>query len=42
MKKLKSIAFLLVIALSTLATAQTKKVDASKSSINWVGKKVTG
>jgi polyisoprenoid-binding protein YceI len=42
MKKLKSIAFLLVIALSTLATAQTKKVDVSKSEINWVGKKVTG
>ena len=43
MKKLKSIALALVVALGTLsASAQTKKVDASKSTINWVGKKVTG
>jgi polyisoprenoid-binding protein YceI len=43
MKNLKSIALAFVVALSTLAvTAQTKKVDVSKSSINWVGKKVTG
>ncbi len=43
MKNLKSIAFALVVVLSTLSvTAQTKKVDASKSTINWVGKKVTG
>jgi polyisoprenoid-binding protein YceI len=43
MKNLKSIALAFVVALSTLAvTAQTKKVDASKSTINWVGKKVTG
>ena len=43
MKNLKSIALALVVVLSTLSvTAQTKKVDASKSSINWVGKKVTG
>lgn len=43
MKNFKSIALALVVVLSTLSvTAQTKKVDASKSSINWVGKKVTG
>ncbi|MFV5688087.1 YceI family protein [Flavobacterium sp. ZT3R25] len=43
MKNLKSIALALVVVLSTLSvTAQAKKVDASNSSINWVGKKVTG
>ena len=43
MKNLKSIALALVVVLSTLSvTAQTKKIDASNSSINWVGKKVTG
>jgi polyisoprenoid-binding protein YceI len=43
MKNLKSIALALVVVLSTLSvTAQTKKVDASKSSINWLAKKVTG
>ncbi|UQD56598.1 YceI family protein [Flavobacterium sp. K5-23] len=43
MKNLKSIALALTVVLSTLSmTAQTKKVDASKSTINWVGKKVTG
>ena len=43
MKNLKTIALALVVALSTLSvTAQTKKVDASKSSINWLAKKVTG
>ncbi len=43
MKNLKSIALALVVVLSTASvTAQTKKVDASKSTINWVGKKVTG
>jgi polyisoprenoid-binding protein YceI len=43
MKNLKSIALAFVVALSTVAvTAQTKKVDVSKSTINWVGKKVTG
>jgi polyisoprenoid-binding protein YceI len=43
MKNLKSIAMAFVLALFTLAgTAQTKKVDAAKSTINWVGKKVTG
>lgn len=43
MKNLKSIALALVVVLSTASvTAQTKKVDASASTINWVGKKVTG
>ena len=43
MKNLKAIALALVVVLSTLSvTAQTKKVDAAKSSINWLAKKVTG
>jgi polyisoprenoid-binding protein YceI len=42
MKNLKTIAIALFVAVSTIATAQTKKVDATKSSIHWVGKKVTG
>ena len=43
MKNFKSIALALVVVLSTLSvTAQTKKVDAAKSTINWTGKKVTG
>lgn len=43
MKNLKSIAFVLLVALSTLSiSAQNKKIDVSKSSIHWVGKKVTG
>lgn len=42
MNNLKTIALALFVAVSTIATAQTKKVDASKSTINWVGKKVTG
>ena len=40
MKNLKSIALALVVVFSTVSvSAQTKKVDASRSSINWVGKK---
>jgi len=42
MKNLKTIAIALFVAVSTIATAQSKKVDAAKSSIHWVGKKVTG
>jgi polyisoprenoid-binding protein YceI len=43
MKNLKTIALAFVVALSTLAvTAQTKKIDVSKSSIKWLAKKVTG
>ncbi|RTY88986.1 YceI family protein [Flavobacterium sp. RSP15] len=43
MKNFKSIALALVVVLSTVSvSAQTKKVDAAKSTINWTGKKVTG
>jgi len=43
MKNLKAIALALVVALSTVSvSAQVKKVDAAKSSINWLAKKVTG
>ncbi|WPR71033.1 YceI family protein [Flavobacterium sp. NG2] len=43
MKNLKTIALALVVAFSSVAvSAQSKKIDASKSTINWVGKKVTG
>jgi polyisoprenoid-binding protein YceI len=43
MKNLKAIALALVVVLSTVSlSAQTKKIDAAKSTINWVGKKVTG
>ena len=42
MKNLKTIAIVLFVAVSTIATAQTKKVDATKSSIHWLAKKVTG
>lgn len=42
MKNLKSIAVAITFVVSTILTAQTKKVDATASTINWVGKKVTG
>ena len=43
MKNLKTFTLALVVALVTLSvSAQTKKVDTSKSSINWLAKKVTG
>ncbi|MES2487953.1 MAG: YceI family protein [Bacteroidota bacterium] len=43
MKNVKSIAIALLVALTTLtATAQEKKISTSKSTIAWVGKKVTG
>ncbi len=43
MRNLKSIAVALVVALGTItATAQDKKINTSKSKIEWVGKKVTG
>ena len=42
MKNLKSIALALLAFVTLSTTAQTKKVDAAKSTINWVGKKVTG
>ena len=43
MKNLKSIVLALAVVFSTLSvTAQTKKVNTSKSKINWLAKKVTG
>ncbi|MBF6608745.1 MAG: YceI family protein [Flavobacterium sp.] len=43
MKNLKTIAIALLVAFGTVnASAQEKKVDIKKSSIAWVGKKVTG
>lgn len=43
MTNFKTIAIALLVAFGTATlTAQTKKVDATKSSITWVGKKVTG
>lgn len=42
MKNLKSIAFALVAFVTLTTSAQTKPIDASKSTVNWVGKKVTG
>ena len=44
MRNLKTIAIALVVALTaaTSATAQDKKINTTKSQINWVGKKVTG
>lgn len=43
MRNFKTIAIALLVAFSAVSvSAQTKKVDASKSKISWVGKKVTG
>ena len=43
MKNLKTLALLLTVTFSTAtASAQAKKVDINKSTITWVGKKVTG
>ncbi len=43
MKTLKSIAvFVLALSLTTSVYAGSQKVDASKSSVKWLGKKVTG
>ena len=43
MKNLKSLAFALLVIFSTATVnAQVKKIDAAKSKITWVGKKVTG
>ncbi len=41
MRNLKTIVIALLVAFGTV-NAQTKKVDAAKSSINWLAKKVTG
>jgi len=43
MKNLKSIALALVVVLSTLSvSAQTKNINTTTSTLEWVGKKVTG
>lgn len=42
MKNLKTIALSIVALVGLSATAQTKKINTEKSTINWVGKKVTG
>lgn len=43
MKNFKTFAIAFVCAISILgATAQSKKIDPAKSSINWLAKKVTG
>jgi polyisoprenoid-binding protein YceI len=42
MKNLKTITLALLLTVTTIATAQVKKVNASKSTITWIGKKVTG
>lgn len=43
MKNLKTVAIAAFLSLTTIAvTAQSKKVNAEKSEISWVGKKVTG
>lgn len=43
MKNLKSIALALVVVLSTLSvSAQTKNINTTKSTIEWLAKKVTG
>lgn len=42
MKNLKSIALALVVLVSTAVTAQTKNINASTSTIEWLAKKVTG
>jgi polyisoprenoid-binding protein YceI len=43
MKNLKTLGLVLAVTVSTLtATAQNKPVNAAKSTISWVGKKVTG
>lgn len=42
MKNLKTIAIALLVTVSTITSAQLKKVDVTKSNIAWIGKKVTG
>jgi polyisoprenoid-binding protein YceI len=43
MNNFKTFAFaFLALSCTTLASAQAKKIDISKSNITWVGKKVTG
>lgn len=42
MKNFKLFAAAVLITIATIATAQTKKINTEKSTIAWVGKKVTG
>ena len=42
MKNLKSIALAFVAFASMTVSAQTKKIDVTKSTIEWVGKKIAG
>ncbi|WP_320815744.1 YceI family protein [Flavobacterium sp.] len=42
MKNFKTIALTLITLVSFTANSQTKVIDAKKSNIHWVGKKVTG
>ncbi|MBK7095492.1 MAG: YceI family protein [Saprospiraceae bacterium] len=42
MKNLKLAAFLFLAFFTTIASAQTKKIDPTKCTIDWLGKKVTG
>lgn len=42
MKNFKTIALAFVVFASLSVTAQTKKIDVATSSIEWLGKKVTG
>ncbi|RZJ31787.1 MAG: YceI family protein [Flavobacterium sp.] len=42
MKNLKTIAIAVLAFVSVAATAQNKKINVSKSTVTWVGKKVTG
>ena len=41
MKNLKTIAVALLVSISTITIAQTKKIDATKSVVAWLGKGVT-
>lgn len=42
MRNFKTIAIALFLAVGTVVSAQSKKIDATKSTIKWVGKKVAG
>lgn len=42
MKNFKLFAAAVLMTIATIATAQTKKINTEKSTIAWVGKKVTG
>lgn len=42
MKKLKTITLLLLVTLGTTVSGQNKKINIEKSTIKWVGTKITG